>query len=92
MKNSWARQLLGIIFHYSAFSLDNDWLITPSTQEKQVLISVDGGGQYQLIYNIQVEQKLDILKDFPEEIPGFSLQSPENPLPLLRKSIKTVKS
>lgn len=46
---------VGDYFHYSAFSLDNDWLITPSTQEKQVLISVDGGGQYQLIYNIQVE-------------------------------------
>jgi hypothetical protein len=31
---------------------------------------------------------LDILKDIPEEIPGFSLQSSENPLPLLCKSIK----
>lgn len=31
---------------------------------------------------------LDILKDFPEEFPGFSLQSSENPLPLLCKSIK----
>lgn len=46
---------VGDYFHYSAFNLDNDWLITPSTQEKEVLISVDDGGMYQLIYNIQVE-------------------------------------